>query len=290
MLSSLESLLEKYPRLVVLTGAGISVGSGIPTYRNDRGQWQRSDPIQHSEFIEQARARQRYWARSMAGWTYVAESRPNRAHTALVELERAGHIDLLATQNVDRLHQRAGHQQVVDLHGRIDRVVCLGCQARFDRAALQKELLLHNPVWGDTVAQVRPDGDADVADAVVESFKVPDCLACKGVLMPDVVFFGGTVPRPRVEKISAAIEAADALLVVGSSLMVFSGFRFCRLAKKLDKPIAILNRGTTRADDLASLKLEQSAAEVLDPLARQLALAGALHSNNISGNASSRRP
>ena len=265
-MSELATLLAKYPRWVALTGAGISLDSGIPTYRNDRGEWQRSDPIQHQDFIANEAARRRYWARSMAGWTYVAASKPNRAHTALAELEAAGHISLLATQNVDRLHQAAGHQRVVDLHGRLDRVCCRDCGASVERASLQQELAQLNPAWHQTIGEVRPDGDAEVEDAVVDSMRVPPCKACGGTLMPDVVFFGGTVPKERVDAISTAIERSDALLVVGSSLMVFSGFRFARMAHKANKPVIIINRGKTRADALATLKIEADAADALDQL------------------------
>ncbi|MEP5764561.1 MAG: NAD-dependent protein deacetylase [Halieaceae bacterium] len=275
MLTKLEALLQGHPRLVALTGAGISVDSGIPTYRDDEGEWQRSDPIQHQDFIEHAATRQRYWARSMAGWSYVATSRPNRAHYALAELEQAGHIELLVTQNVDRLHQRAGHERVIDLHGRLDRVTCLDCGAIVARASLQGELQALNTRWSAYIAEVLPDGDAEVDDCVVEDFQVPPCRACGGVLMPDVVFFGGSVPRSRVQKVSRAIEEADALLVVGSSLAVFSGFRFCRQAHKLGKPVLIINRGSTRADELASVKIAHDAATVLDQLCSKLGSASA---------------
>jgi len=273
--TALLEFLDRYPRVVALTGAGISAASGIPTYRNDRGEWQRSDPIQHRDFIEQGSARRRYWARSMAGWAYVERSRPNESHTALAALESAGYIDLLATQNVDRLHQRAGHRRVIDLHGRLDRVKCLDCGADIERAALQAELEGLNPGWRDTIAEIRPDGDAEVEDAVVADMTVPECRACGGTLMPDVVFFGGTVPRTRVDAISTALAGADALLVVGSSLMVFSGFRFCRQAHSQGKPLAIINRGQTRADELATLKLEADAGPLLAQVASSVGSASA---------------
>jgi NAD-dependent SIR2 family protein deacetylase len=270
VIETLLALVERHPRLVALTGAGISAASGIPTYRNDRGEWQRSDPIQHRDFVEREESRRRYWARSMAGWGYVADSQPNRAHHALARLEAAGHVALLATQNVDRLHQRAGHRNVIDLHGRLDRVKCLDCGSHGSRAALQQQLEALNPTWRERIAAVRPDGDAEVADEVVADMRVPDCSHCGGTLMPDVVFFGGTVPRPRVEAIGNAIASADALLVAGSSLKVFSGFRFCRQAAGLGKPVAIINRGQTRADELATLKIEADAGEALDQLANSV--------------------
>ncbi len=263
----IQTLLNNHPNMVALTGAGISAASGIPTYRNDAGDWQRSAPIQHQEFIEKEEARRRYWARSMAGWPFVAESKPNRAHHALARLEQAGHIGLLATQNVDGLHQRAGHQAVVDLHGRLDQVCCLNCGDRTHRGDLQERLSALNPAWSLTVTALRPDGDAEVDDEVVESMTVPDCKLCGGTLMPDVVFFGGTVPRERVEATRQALANSDGLLVAGSSLQVYSGYRFCRLAAELGKPIAIINRGKTRADDLASLKIEEDAGDVLSQLA-----------------------
>ncbi|MEM1412573.1 MAG: NAD-dependent protein deacetylase [Pseudomonadota bacterium] len=266
MSEALNALLARHPRWLVLTGAGISAASGIPTYRNDRGEWQRSDPIQHQAFIDKAAMRQRYWARSMNGWPYVRASEPNAAHHALAALERLGHIDLLVTQNVDRLHQAAGSRKVVDLHGRLDRAGCLNCGAMVERDAYQQELKAANPDYASYRAAIRPDGDAEVDDRWVSDFRVPPCQACGGVLMPDVVFFGGGVPRERVERIRSALTDCDALLVVGSSLMVYSGFRFCREAVEQGKPLAIINRGTTRADELAILKVEADAGHVLEAL------------------------
>ena len=267
---TLISLRSRLQRVVALTGAGVSAGSGIPTYRDDQGQWLRSSPIQHQQFVGEAVSRQRYWARSMVGWPYVQRARPNAAHRALARLEQAGWLELLVTQNVDRLHQQAGSRQVVDLHGRLDRVKCLACQAELEREHYQQELLGLNPHMHDPAGhggtETRPDGDADLADRLLDGFTVPDCRACGGLLMPDVVFFGGTVPRERVAHISQAIEQADALLVVGSSLMVYSGYRFCKLAHELGKALIIINRGKTRADELASLKLEGDCAELLGQL------------------------
>lgn len=256
--------------LVVLTGAGLSAASGIPTYRNDRGEWQRSDPIQHQAFITQADQRQRYWARSLAGWEPVERARPNAAHRALADLEAWGYINLLVTQNVDRLHQRAGSRRVVDLHGRLDRVICRGCGAELRRADFQQELLGHNPGVHSTAAALRPDGDAEVPADRIRDFAVPDCRRCGGMLMPDVVFFGGSVPRERVERVQTAIDGAGALLVVGSSLMVYSGFRFCRHIVAEGKPLWIVNRGATRADDLASRKLTEDCAGILCALRNRL--------------------
>ena len=262
-----DQLRERYRRVVVLTGAGVSASSGIPTYRDDDGNWLRSDPIQHQQFVGDSASRQRYWARSMVGWPYVQRSAPNAAHHALASLEQAGWLKLLVTQNVDRLHQRAGSTNVVDLHGRLDRVNCLGCGASLAREAFQQELLALNPAMNKPPAEARPDGDADLALEWLEGFAVPDCRACGGMLMPDVVFFGGTVPRDRVLGVTQAIEQSDALMVVGSSLMVYSGFRFCKLAHALGKPLIIINRGKTRADDLATLKLEGDCGALLEGIA-----------------------
>lgn len=267
--TSLNKLLDfigNNPRLLVITGAGLSAQSGIPTYRDDAGTWQHSEPIQHQDFLAKPRVRKHYWARSMIGWRYIEQALPNPAHFALAELEHAGHITLLATQNVDRLHQRAGHQQVVDLHGRVDRVVCLDCGSKTARSDLQRILKLLNPGLSGRAIRPLPDGDADLPQDRVHDFVVPDCTACGGTLMPDVVFYGGSVPRQRVAQISEALEQADGLLAAGSSLMVFSAYRFCKLAAETGKPLAILNRGRTRADELAGLKIGGDCARELTAL------------------------
>ncbi|MCX2979593.1 NAD-dependent protein deacetylase [Halieaceae bacterium IMCC14734] len=270
MVAELTHFIRQNRRLVVITGAGMSVRSGIPTYRDDQGNWLRSDPIKHQEFIDSAQVRQRYWSRSLAGWPAVRNSQPGAGHRSLVQLEQAGFIDLLVTQNVDRLHQRAGHREVVDLHGRLDNVRCLSCEAQVHREALQAQLERFNPNVSRQPGALLPDGDADVAAHVVDQFKVPACEACGGVLMPDVVFFGGTVPKQRVAQINDAITAADGVLAVGSSLTVFSSFRFCRLAAQLGKPLALLNRGETRADAIAQLKIAGDCDGVLAQVAEAL--------------------
>jgi NAD-dependent SIR2 family protein deacetylase len=254
-------------RLVVITGAGVSASSGIPTYRDREGVWRHSAPITHQEFVSDAARRRRYWARSLLGWPAVRDARPNSAHLALARLEQLGHVDLLITQNVDRLHQRAGSMAVIDLHGRVDQVRCLDCTGLVARELVQQQLLRDNPRQAGLPAQTRPDGDADVDDSWVESIRVPGCDQCGGTLIPDVVFFGGTVPRERVQACMDAVAAADGVLAVGSSLQVFSGFRFCRLARELGKPIAIINPGTTRADSLADIKLQAECGPLLEALA-----------------------
>lgn len=263
---ALLGFVLKHRRLAVLTGAGISAGSGIPTYRDSAGRWLRNDPISHQEFTGCEQKRRRYWGRSLVGWPGVRDARPNGAHLALAALEEAGHVDLLITQNVDRLHQRAGSQNVVDLHGRLDRVICLKCSAFSEREHMQQRLERGNPHLRNLAVEVRPDGDADLSSEQVASVVVPACEACGGTLMPDVVFFGGSVPRERVANCTDAVIRADALLVIGSSLRVFSGYRFCRRAAESKKPIVIINPGATRADHLATLKLEHPAEDLLSPL------------------------
>jgi len=262
----LREFIDRHPRLFVLTGAGCSTDSGIPDYRDADGAWKRQSPIQYPAFMAEPLARQRYWARSLVGWRYFGHARPNAAHAALARLETAGRIDTLVTQNVDGLHQQAGSQRVVDLHGRLDTVACQGCGARSSRAALQETLSGLNPGWEERQARVGPDGDVDLEAGDFHRFVVPDCPACGGILKPDVVFFGEAVPRERVEAAYAAVDRADAVLVVGSSLMVYSGFRFVRAAADAGKPVAALNRGRTRADELLSLKIDAGCAETLAAL------------------------
>jgi NAD-dependent SIR2 family protein deacetylase len=264
---ALRRFLAQYPRLAVISGAGISVASGIPAYRDRAGVWQHSKPITHQEFISDPARRRRYWSRSLLGWPAVRDARPNRAHLALAQLERLGHIHLLITQNVDRLHQRAGSAAVVDLHGRVDQVRCLACAGTVAREVVQQQLLRDNPQAARKAPLLRPDGDAEIDEELVARMTVPDCTRCGGTLIPDVVFFGGTVPRERVAACNDAVAAADALLVIGSSLQVFSGFRFCRLARDQGKPIAIINPGSTRADPLAALKLSSDCEPLLVALA-----------------------
>lgn len=265
-LDSLLQYLQQRPKLLVLTGAGISAASGIPTYRDKAGNWLAANPIQHQEYINDFKKRQRYWARSTIGWPSIANSKPTRTHLALMELEKLGLMSMLVTQNVDRLHQRAGHNQVIDLHGRLDRVICLNCNQVEPRADLQVRLLRQNPHLQNYVTNLAPDGDAFVEDKYVSEVTPPDCLNCGHFLMPDVVFFGGTVNKQKVELASQALLNADALLAVGSSLMVYSGFRFCKMAAQMQKPVFIINQGKTRADELATLKIEQDCHQATQSL------------------------
>ena len=247
----------------MLTGAGISTASGIPDYRGPDGLWKRSAPITYQAFIRDPAMRRRYWMRSFVGWPAVTGARPNRAHEALVELESRGRITTLVTQNVDGLHVRAGQRTVIDLHGRIDQVICLDCGARVARADVQRILTDSNPRWTSLTAAIAPDGDADLEHADAGGFRAPLCAGCGGLLKPDVVFFGENVPRERVAAAHDALRMADAMLVVGSSLMVYSGYRFARIAHAAGMPLAMLTRGITRADGLATLKLDADCVAVL---------------------------
>jgi NAD-dependent SIR2 family protein deacetylase len=261
---TLRAWLDSHRRVFVLTGAGISTASGIPDYRGPDGLWKRNAPITYQAFMRDPAMRARYWARSFVGWPLVARAQPNRAHAALVTLEERGRVAALVTQNVDGLHTRAGQRAVVDLHGRIDQVVCMRCATHVHRADVQMRLAEANPDWTQLTAATAPDGDADLDRADFSSFHAPMCRACGGLLKPDVVFFGESVPRERVAAAHSAIDEADAMLVIGSSLMVYSGFRFARMAHERGLPLAILTRGVTRADAIATLKLDVGCEEVLD--------------------------
>ncbi|MCZ4315462.1 NAD-dependent protein deacetylase [Comamonadaceae bacterium G21597-S1] len=266
----LAEFVRRHPRLLVLTGAGCSTGAGIPDYRDTNGAWKRSEPMRFQLFVADALARKRYWARSMVGWRTMARARPAMAHHALARLEAAGHVELLVTQNVDGLHAAAGSGQVVDLHGRIDTVCCLQCGVRSPRRLLQGELLRRNPGWAALPALAAPDGDADLLAHDFADFDVPACTVCGGMLKPDVVFFGENVPRDRVASVRTALARSDALLVAGSSLMVYSGYRFVEDALAAGKPVIAVNLGRTRGDDVFALKLEQEVGAALDALAGRL--------------------
>jgi len=252
--------------VVVLTGAGVSTESGIPDYRDERGQWKRSAPMQYREFVGSEARRRRYWARSLLGFKVLGGVRPNPAHAVLADWERRGLVTTIVTQNVDGLHQAAGAANVIDLHGRIDKVVCLSCKRSSSRVELQRELEAKNPEWAARAGVIAPDGDADPGGADDSAFRIVGC-DCGGLLKPDVVFFGENVPRERVDRAMAALESARSLLVVGSSLMVFSGYRFARAAARLGRPIAVVNRGQTRADELARVKLDGEAGQALGAVA-----------------------
>jgi NAD-dependent SIR2 family protein deacetylase len=259
----LRAWLEGKRRVFVLTGAGCSTHSGIPDYRDTDGAWKRTPPMTFQAFIGAPDAYRRYWARSFAGWPRFADAEPNAAHHALSQWQRSRALSALVTQNVDGLHQRAGSRDVIDLHGRLDVVVCLGCAARQTRTSVQAGMGLQNQAWSPARDAPAPDGDTDIDDEAVARFEAPACEHCGGLLKPDVVFFGENVPRVRYLEAQEALQGSDALLVVGSSLMVYSGYRFARSAHEAGLPIAIVNRGRTRADALATLRIDADCAGVL---------------------------
>lgn len=261
-------------RFALLTGAGLSTDSGIPDYRGP-GSPPRT-PMTYQEFIKAAANRQRYWARNHIGWSHLRHADPNHGHRAAAELERRGHLTGLITQNVDRLHQDAGSVNVVDLHGRYDQVVCLDCRRTYSRRLLAGMLEELNPGFLDRAAEsglveMAPDADSTVEDqALISSFIVAVCPACGGTLKPDFVYFGENVPKDRVEISYRMVDDAAALVVAGSSLTVMSGLRFVRHAAKDGKPVVIINRGATRGDDKATVKLEAGVSESLTWLAAEL--------------------
>jgi NAD-dependent SIR2 family protein deacetylase len=266
----LGEFIFQHPILTVLVGAGCSTGSGIPEYRDDAGNWKHAKPVQYQDFVQQAQTRQRYWARSLIGWSRIAAAHPNSAHFALAQLENAGYVEQLITQNVDNLHHRAGSRNVINLHGVLEDVCCLNCEAIVSRRKHQQRLQESNPDWEAELSAIAPDGDANLSRCDFDSFVVPDCLTCGGTLKPDVVFFGESVPAPRVQAATDSLSRSDALLIVGSSLMVFSGYRFARMAREAGKPIAIVNRGITRADDIASLKFSADCGPLLSMVAERI--------------------
>jgi NAD-dependent SIR2 family protein deacetylase len=263
--------------LSALTGAGLSTDSGIPDYRGPDSP--RRTPMTYQEFLSGPSAQRRYWARSHVGWTRIGKAAPNDGHRALAVLERSGPLRGLITQNVDGLHTVAGSRAVIDLHGRIADVICTGCGRRSPRAALQQRFAAANPGFVETAGdavETAPDGDAELA--ATDGFRLVGCVACGGLLKPDVVFFGENVPRERVARAYAMVdEAADedgALLVAGSSLTVMSGLRFVRHARKRGIPVVIVNRGTTRGDPLADVRIDAGCSETLTALAAALSGSG----------------
>lgn len=243
--------------VVALTGAGISTESGIPDYRGPSGaSLRRHAPMTYQAFTRDPVARRRYWARSHVGWQLMGRARPNDGHLALAELERRGLVDGVVTQNVDGLHEAAGSQRVVDLHGRLDRVRCLSCDLVVPRSEVRARLDAANGAWRATATAVNPDGDVDLPDEQLDGFTVVDCAACGGLLKPDVVYFGENVPAARVEEANALVDSARALLVLGTSLHVFSGRRHVVRAAKAGIPVAVVNQGPTRADDLARVRVD----------------------------------
>jgi len=255
----------------VLTGAGISTESGIPDYRGATGAAQRRHaPMTYQAFRDDAVARRRYWARSHVGWGFMSSATPNLGHQVVARLEAQGLVTGVITQNVDGLHQAAGSREVIDLHGRLDRVVCLTCGADYPRAQVRDLLTAANTTWQASVTAVNPDGDVDIPDDQLDGFTVVDCLRCGGVLKPDVVYFGESVPPARVQASYALVESSSLLLVLGTSRTVFSGRRFVVRAAAQGIPVAIVNEGPTRGDEQATLKLESPLGSTLEQLERLL--------------------
>jgi NAD-dependent SIR2 family protein deacetylase len=269
-LTAIAALLERGD-VLVLTGAGISTDSGIPDYRGPDGT-RRVTPMQYSEFLGSSEARQRYWARSYVGWQRFNRAQPNSSHVAVARLQQRGLVGPVITQNVDGLHQGAGATDVEELHGSLARVVCLTCGDRTSRWDLDDRMRDTNPAFTVTSDEIRPDGDIALNDLDVAAFHTPLCLVCsRDTLKPDVVFFGESVPKPLVEKCFRLTEAASAVVVLGSSLKVMSGYRFVRRAAALDIPVAIITRGPTRGDDQATVQLDAPLAPTLEALLARLA-------------------
>ncbi|XP_006890484.1 PREDICTED: NAD-dependent protein deacetylase sirtuin-4 [Elephantulus edwardii] len=262
----LQRFITLSRRVLVVTGAGISTESGIPDYRSEGvGLYARTDrrPIQHLDFVRSAPVRQRYWARNFVGWPRFSSHQPNPAHWALSHWERLGKLSWLVTQNVDALHTKAGSRRLTELHGCMHRVLCLTCGEQTTREVLQGRFEVLNPTWNAEAHGLAPDGDVFLTEEQVQDFQVPSCEQCGGPLKPDVVFFGDTVSRDKVDFVYKRVKEADSLLVVGSSLQVYSGYRFILTAQERKLPIAILNIGPTRSDHLACLKLDSRCGELL---------------------------
>jgi NAD-dependent SIR2 family protein deacetylase len=262
--------------VVVLSGAGISTESGIPDYRGESGSLRRHTPMTYGDFVGSESGRQRYWARSHLGWRIIARSAPNDGHRAVAALQARGYLDGVITQNVDGLHQAAGAREVIELHGNLDRVVCLDCRSTSPREDLDRRLREANRVFDGQAIRINPDGDVDLAEDAVAEFQLVGCTDCASPLLkPDVVFFGENVPRPRVERCYRLIDDARALLVLGSSLTVMSGFRFVRYAAKAGKPVLIVNLGETRGDPYAAVRVNLPLGQALTDLTARLNLASA---------------
>jgi len=269
-------------RVVVLAGAGCSTESGIPDYRGPQGSLRTRKPMQYQDFVRGERFRARYWARSAVGWPRFSAARPNAAHHALAELEAAGVVPGIITQNVDGLHHAAGSRRVVELHGTLAAVRCLGCGETRPRADFQSALMEMNAEWADRLlrpavvdaVEQAPDGDAELPDSAYDSFQVPPCAGCGGIIKPDVVFFGENVPKEWVDDAWSLFGQGEVLLVAGSSLHVYSGRRFVYRAKERGIPIAILNLGPTRADEMAAARVEATLGDALPRIADALLRGG----------------
>ncbi|CAK1541564.1 unnamed protein product [Leptosia nina] len=269
----LLEFLQKHTRVLVLTGAGISTESGIPDYRSKEvGLYARTNhkPIQYQEFVKYSNVRQRYWARNFVGWPRFSSIQPNATHFAIRDLEKVGKISSVVTQNVDRLHHKAGSVNVIELHGTGYIVKCLHCSYEIDRFKLQVELLRKNPEMESSFSMIRPDGDVELSKEQVDKFRAPICPDCNGPLKPDIVFFGDNVPKERVERVRHEVSKSDAIFVLGSSLTVYSSYRIILQAKDEGKKIAVLNIGPTRADNIVDLKISTKCGDILRDVCRNL--------------------
>ncbi len=269
--------------VVVLSGAGISTESGIPDYRGPEGK-QRVTPMMYQEFVGSVANRQRYWARSFVGWRRFAAAAPNAGHYAVAKLQRSGLVGAVITQNVDGLHQRAGARDVLELHGALDRVICLSCGSRSSRVEMEERMRAANPDFVATPHEIRPDGDVVIDDEEVRRFQLVRCLVCgSDLLKPDVIFFGESVPKELVVRCFAEVERSSTLLVLGSSLQVMSGYRFVLRAAELGIPVAIVTRGVTRGDDQATIRIDAPLGETLARLEELTADPPGVHSGRSPG-------
>lgn len=268
-INQLAKLIRDRPA-TVLTGAGISVASGLPVYRDVNGNWVHSKPMDGPTFRSDITAQRRYWCRSFFGWPSFSRAQTNSVHNDIAALEQKGFLSTIITQNVDGLHQKAGSKNTVALHGNLSEVICLGCERISSRDELQRRLEAHNPDHAHLSVEQAPDGDALIDDSYISSFKLLACENCSGTLKPNVVFFGDNVPKARVQLCMNKLKQNKLLLCIGTSLMVYSGFRFCKAAQDAGIPIIIINDGRTRADDIASAKFGGECAVVMSSLRKQL--------------------
>lgn len=268
-LEKVQTFLLNSKKLFVLTGAGISTESGIKDYRSERvGLYATSNsrPTNYSDFLRSAAVRQRYWARNTVAWPVFSSFRPNTSHKALATLEHCGRLHWLVTQNVDSLHHKAGSRRVTELHGTVATVICLDCHRMSSRDEIQEKIFAENPLWSAKPEGFAPDADVFVSQSAVEKFCTPVCGHCGGILKPDVVFYGDTVPRRRVEEVNRRLEESDACVVIGSSVETYSSFRHIKHCKDLGKPLLIINIGPTRADSLADMKVVARSGEIFAKL------------------------
>ncbi|XP_013167852.1 PREDICTED: NAD-dependent protein deacylase Sirt4-like [Papilio xuthus] len=263
---TIRYFVSRHKKILILTGAGISTESGIPDYRSEEvGLYARSNhkPVQYQEFVKYPKVRQRYWARNFIGWPRFSAVQPNATHYAIRELEKINKVSAIVTQNVDRLHHKAGSENIIELHGTGYIVKCLQCSYEVDRYELQQTMMQQNPDMENSVTMIRPDGDVELSREQIEKFRVPLCPNCQGPLKPDIVFFGDNVPKERVEKVRNEVSESDAIFVLGSSLTVYSSYRIILQAKEEKKEVAILNIGPTRADNIVDIKISTKCSDIL---------------------------